>query len=66
MCSQPQTRVHSDSLTDSRTVMEKMSVKRIDAVILDLCMPHLTGIDLLPLLRENYPQLGKGVAEPGI
>jgi len=42
--------------TDSRKVMEKMSIQQIDIVILDLYMPHLTGIDLLPLLQENYPQ----------
>jgi two-component system, NtrC family, response regulator HydG len=46
-----------ESETDSRKVMEKMSVKPIDIVILDLFMPHLTGIDLLPLLQENYPQV---------
>lgn len=46
-----------ESETDSRKVMEKMSIKLIDVVILDLYMPHLSGIDLLPLLRENYPQV---------
>jgi two-component system response regulator HydG len=46
-----------ESETDSRKVMEKMAIKRIDAVILDLCMPHLSGSDLLPQLMENYPQV---------
>ena len=43
--------------SDSRKMMEKMTAARIDIVILDLFMPHLTGIDLLPLLQENYPQV---------
>jgi DNA-binding NtrC family response regulator len=46
-----------ESETDSRKVMETMSIKRIDVVILDLTMPHLSGIDLLPLLHERYPQV---------
>ncbi|HXE95339.1 MAG TPA: sigma 54-interacting transcriptional regulator, partial [Dongiaceae bacterium] len=46
-----------ESETDSRKVMEKMSIKRIDIVILDIHMPHLTGIDLLPQLLENYPEV---------
>ena len=46
-----------ESETDSRKVMKKMTTERIDIVILDLHMPHLTGIDLLPLLQANYPEV---------
>lgn len=42
---------------DSRKVMDVMSAVPIDAVILDLFMPHLSGIDLLPKLSERYPQV---------
>jgi DNA-binding NtrC family response regulator len=43
--------------TDSRCVLDKMSLDPFDAVILDLFMPHLNGIDLLPQLRERYPHV---------
>src|SRR6185369_7530991 len=42
---------------DSRKVLDKMSAGRIDAVVLDLCMPHLNGIDLLTQLQERHPEV---------
>jgi len=42
---------------DSRKVLDRMSTGRIDVVILDLFMPHLSGIELLPQLLERYPQV---------
>jgi len=46
-----------ESETDSRKVLGRMSSSRIDAIVLDLCMPHLSGIDLLPQLQERYPEV---------
>jgi DNA-binding NtrC family response regulator len=43
--------------SDSRRVMEIMSSKQIDVVILDLFMPHISGMELLPLLQDRYPQV---------
>lgn len=43
--------------SDSRRVLDIMSGGGIDAVILDLYMPHLSGMELLPRLRELYPQV---------
>jgi DNA-binding NtrC family response regulator len=50
---------HKDFVTesDSRRVMEIMSAGGIDVVMLDLYMPHVSGIELLPLLREKHPQV---------
>jgi len=41
--------------SDSRKVMDIMRTTEVDVIILDLFMPNLSGIDLLPMLRENYP-----------
>jgi len=43
--------------SDSRRVLEVMSTGGIDIVVLDLFMPHLNGMDLLPRLRELHPQV---------
>lgn len=42
---------------DSRRVMDIMVANEVNVVIMDLFMPHLTGMDLLPRLREQYPQV---------
>lgn len=42
---------------DSRRVMEIMAEQRIGVVLLDLFMPHISGMELLPLLQEQYPQV---------
>lgn len=42
---------------DSRRVLEIMSAGGIDVVLLDLYMPHISGMELLSLLREQYPQI---------
>lgn len=44
-----------ESESDSRRVMEIMSSKQIDVVILDLFMPHISGMEILPLLQNQYP-----------
>jgi len=43
--------------SDSRMVMEIMKRGDIAVVVLDLFMPHVSGMELLPLLREQYPQI---------
>ena len=43
--------------SDSRRVMDIMDSSRIDVAILDLFMPHVTGMELLPLLRERHPEV---------
>jgi two-component system, NtrC family, response regulator HydG len=43
--------------SDSRRVLEIMSAGGIGVVLLDLFMPHISGMELLPLLREQYPQV---------
>ncbi len=43
--------------SDSRRVLEVMNTGSIDVVVLDLFMPHVSGMELLPRLRELYPQV---------
>lgn len=43
--------------SDSRNVMGLLKQERIDLVLLDLTMPHLTGEELLPLIAEEYPDI---------
>jgi len=43
--------------SDSRRVLEIMQAGGIAVVILDLFMPHVSGMELLPRLRELYPQV---------
>ena len=43
--------------SDSRRVLEVMSTGGIDIVVLDLFMPHINGMELLPRLRELHPQV---------
>ncbi|MBC8019192.1 MAG: sigma-54-dependent Fis family transcriptional regulator [Verrucomicrobia bacterium] len=43
--------------SDSRRVLEHMNAGGIDVVILDLYMPHVSGMELLPRLRELHPQV---------
>lgn len=49
----------SDVVTesDSRRVLDAMKAGGVDVVMLDLFMPHISGMELLPLLREQYPQV---------
>ena len=43
--------------SDSRRVLEILNAGGIDVVVLDLVMPHLSGLDLLPRLRELHPEV---------
>jgi FixJ family two-component response regulator len=38
---------------DSREVMDILSCNEIGVLLLDLHMPHLTGLDLLPMVTRD-------------
>jgi len=46
-------------LTESRSdrVMELLAERMIEAVVLDLHMPHPSGMELLPQIIEEYPEV---------
>jgi len=44
-------------LCNSRDVMETLAENSIEAVVLDLHMPHLSGMELLPMIVREYPQV---------
>jgi DNA-binding NtrC family response regulator len=44
------------SCQDSRAVLPRLRQAPASALILDLSMPHLSGAELLPLLRGEFPQ----------
>jgi DNA-binding NtrC family response regulator len=50
---------YSDVLTesDSRNVMGLLAREEVTVIVLDLRMPHLTGIELLPQIVSQYPQI---------
>lgn len=43
--------------SDSRKLMDIMAAKPVDIVLLDLFMPHVSGMEILPVLRERYPHV---------
>ena len=50
---------HKDVLTeaDSRAVMSLLASEEVAVIVLDMRMPHLTGLDLLPQIVSKYPQI---------
>lgn len=42
---------------DSRQVMSVLKNNAVGVVLLDITMPHLSGLDLLPLISEEYPEI---------
>ncbi len=42
---------------DSREVLSILSNHEIECILLDIIMPHISGEELLPGLRENFPQV---------
>lgn len=42
---------------DSRRVLDLMASEKVDLVILDLYMPHISGMELLPRITERYPEI---------
>lgn len=45
------------SINDSREVLSTVEKQEFSVVLLDINMPHITGLELLPLLVEKYPGL---------
>jgi len=45
------------ALTDSRDVMPLLEAEPIAVIVLDLNMPHLTGLALLPKIVLNHPHI---------
>lgn len=43
---------------DSRQVMDMLAREDVGLVLLDLTMPHLSGEKLLPMIVEEYPEVG--------
>jgi DNA-binding NtrC family response regulator len=43
--------------TDSTDVESLLSKTKVQLIMLDLSMPHLTGEDLLKIIGENYPEI---------
>jgi DNA-binding NtrC family response regulator len=42
---------------DSRQVLNILSSQEIGVMLLDLSMPHISGNDLLPKIREEHPEI---------
>lgn len=42
---------------DSRKVVSLLEEEPVSLVLLDVTMPHLTGIELLPKIKESHPQV---------
>ncbi len=45
------------TVSDSREVESILESNEITAVFLDLSMPHISGIQLLDKIKQNYPQI---------
>jgi DNA-binding NtrC family response regulator len=45
------------TISDSRDVLPLLAAEPIAVIVLDLNMPHLTGLDLLPKIVINYPYI---------
>ena len=45
------------TIEDSRNVMKFLEDREAATVVIDLSMPHMSGIVLLGLLKERYPEL---------
>ena len=46
-----------ETLSDSREVMKTLEDKEYSLVVLDINMPHFSGLDLLPEIVQKYPDI---------
>jgi DNA-binding NtrC family response regulator len=46
-----------ETLEDSRRVIQFLESTEVSVLVLDLYMPHLSGIQLLPKIRHRFPDL---------
>lgn len=44
-----------DSLSNGREIVNKLSSEEFDVMLLDILMPHFSGLDTLKLLRTRFP-----------
>jgi len=42
---------------DSRHVMGILGERHVSVVVLDLHMPHVSGLDIIKMMRDRYPQI---------
>jgi DNA-binding NtrC family response regulator len=42
---------------DSRKVLPLIAEQRMGCILLDINMPHISGLELLPNLKENFPDI---------
>jgi DNA-binding NtrC family response regulator len=42
---------------DSRKVLPLIAERRIECILLDISMPHISGLELLPKLKEDFPDI---------
>ena len=45
-----------DVAADGEEALEKLKAKPADAVLLDIAMPRMSGIEALTIIRQNYPE----------
>jgi len=45
------------TMNDSRAVIPFMETHQVSLIVLDLVIPHLSGSELLQILRRDYPQV---------
>jgi DNA-binding NtrC family response regulator len=49
--------LRTETCTDSRVVIERLSDHTFDLVLLDLNMPHVDGFEILDSVSERFPEL---------
>jgi len=45
------------TLTDSRKTVQFLDDNPVSVIVLDLMMPHVSGLDLLPVLTRDFPHI---------
>jgi DNA-binding NtrC family response regulator len=45
------------TLSDSRELLPLLSGQQVSVVVLDLQMPHISGLELLPRITQEYPHI---------
>jgi two-component system, NtrC family, response regulator HydG len=46
-----------ETLQDSRDVIQFLEKSSVSVLVLDLYMPHLSGLQLLPIIRKQFPEI---------
>ena len=46
-------------VTSARAALERLGAERFDAVVCDLLMPEMTGMDLLEAVSERFPEIAE-------